>query len=513
MNDIFGFGFLVVSLGFATLGCDEKSPARPGVKWLEECHADEDCGSKGSCLCGRCTVACTDSCDDGPAGTECTRTAGCGTIESGVCVERCVRTTDCADGLACRGGLCAASRGDDARAPDAEAFPGEHYTGTNGAWARTLRGYAHVPPGWSARHIGGTPLIAPGPDGDLIALVTVDVTLSKGDIDEYLTDDWLIRLDGETGIIEWVESVPTSSRMAVDPSGNVILAWPTLIQKLDPAGTLRWVKERAPELDYEHATVAVDGAGNVLVARLILTESPGEIGGDPKGFIELEKLDPDGNEVFSRRAGDESGLLDSPFVAADASNNVILLAGVVESQTDFGGGALVGTNVIAKYDPNGQHVFSKALGGYPDMYTFRNPLQTSPEGVHVGEIDCFQYLFELDGAGAPLSNRCLFIDDYTLMPQGGIATANRVFDPITVGGNECMPAGLEADGGLVARYDEAFNLVGHYCNADLGALPEKVLAASPDHLFFSGVGFLRGRIPGGIGFPDGGYFVAKIPAP
>ena len=127
----------MASSGLATLGCDGESAAPSKGKWLEECFADEECGSSGSCLCGRCTVACEDSCDDGPAGTECTRTSACGTIEAGVCVERCLRTADCAEGLVCKGGLCTASSDDDADAgaKDAEAFPGGHYPGNDGAWA------------------------------------------------------------------------------------------------------------------------------------------------------------------------------------------------------------------------------------------------------------------------------------------------------------------------------------------------------------------------------------------
>jgi hypothetical protein len=529
MGRSLGLAFGVVMTGLAIIACDGESPPRgPGDQWLEECAADEDCGSTGSCLCGRCTVACTESCDGGPAGTECTRTAGCGTIESGVCVERCVRTSDCADGLVCKGGLCTASpKGEaDAGSPDAEAFPGEHHAGADGAWARTLRGYYHVPRGWTSRYFGASASIAPGPEGDLIALLPVDVLLKNGDDEEYVLDDWLIRLDGETGLVEWFDSVPTGARMAADPSGTIVLAWPTLLQVLNSDGTLRWVQRRAPELEYEFATVAVDNAGNVLVARLGLTESPDAIGGDPRGFIDLFKLDPDGNEIFSRRVGDGSGLLDSPHVSTDASNNVLLLAGRVERGADFGGGVLEGNNVLAKYDPGGQHVFSKALGGLADIYSLVGPIRTTPEGnifcrsestgpvdIGLGEIFCFHYLFELDGAGNAVSNRCLFVNDYTLLPEGGIATTYQVFDPITVDNDECLPAGLDVDGGLVARYDEAFNPVGHYCNAEMGALPDQVLSAPPGHLFISGAGRRMGKLPGGIELSEGGYLVAKIPVP
>ncbi len=530
MGRVFGWGFWAVLSSLFTLGCNgEPAAENPRAKWLEECFTNEDCGSTGSCLCGRCTVSCADSCENGPAGSACTRTSGCGTVESGVCVSRCLRTLDCAEGLECKGGLCTAHSVDeaDAGAPDAEALPGLLSTGTDGAWARTLRGYYRTPPGFWAHALYDTPpFMAPGPDGDLIVLLPSEVALQKGSDVMYVTDDWLARLDGETGRVEWFESVPSNAKMAVDPSGNVILAWPALLQKLDPDGNLVWLKERAPQVVYDLVAVAVDGDGNVIDARLSDTESPSTIGANPRGIIELEKLDPNGNEVFSRTIGPGQGLLDLPFVTTDASNDVVLLVGVVERGADFGGGVLDGYNVLAKYDPDGQHVFSKALGGYPEPYYINNPLHTTPQGnivclsgsidpvdIGLGEISCAQYLFELDGAGAPVSSRCVLMDDLAPLPGGGISTVYRLFDPIPVGDDQCNPPDFVGGGGLLAHYDQDFNLVGHYCNSDMGAAAHGVLPAPAGHVFLSGSGSIAGQLPGGIELAEGGLLVAKVPVP
>lgn len=519
-----GFSTVIVGLGLA--GCDGEPLAKhTSPKWLEECVTNADCGSTGSCLCGRCTVACTDSCDDGPAGTACTRTSGCGTVESGACVSRCVRTSDCADGLACSGGLCAASTGDetDGGAP-ADALPGVLHPGTDGAWARTLRGYYSTPPGWTARDLSlGGPSLALAPGGDVVALLSSEIVLTRDAETRYLTEVWLARLDGGTGTVEWVESVRTNAGMAVDASGNIVLASPTLLQKLDPDGNLLWTEKREPLLPDETVSVAVDGSGNILTARRALTERPGKIGGDPKGVIELRKLDPAGGEVFSRTIGEGVGLLEDQSVTVDASDNVLLLVGRVEADADFGGGVLQGFNVLAKYDPSGRPLFSKALGGHPSDLAY-HPVQTTADGrifcssssigpvdIGLGELECTYYLFELDASGAPLSNRCVLLDDYAVLPEGGFATAWGVFDPVTIGDEMCMPASSYLDGALIARYDDDFGLVGHYCNSDLGVVPGEVLPASPGYLFISGAG--GGKVPGGIELTEGGPLVAKIPVP
>jgi hypothetical protein len=352
----------------------------------------------------------------------------------------------------------------------------------------------------------------------------------------YLSDDWLIRLDGSTGATKWIEKVLDNGKMAVDSSGNIVLAWARLLQKLGPDGSLLWAREREPLAnqgavpDYELVRVAVDGQGNILVARTELDDSPEKIGGNSVGFVTLEKLDPDGNPLWSHRFGDGTTMLDGAYVTADASNNVVFLTSVVEGRVDFGGGALEGYNVLAKYDAQGQHLFSKSLGGYGlREYQPSNPIQTTPAGniffrnesigpvdIGLGEIHCFQYVFEFDGAGAPLANHCSHVQNLAVLPQGGFVITSLLFEATTVSGEPCMPDG---DDGLVARYDEAGTLLGKYCGSDPGYQTfEAVLPASTDRLFLAGAFGSVLTLPGGMllspAAPDASTaMVAKAPSP
>jgi hypothetical protein len=521
------FGFGVVVFGVATTACDNDGlRPEPEPRWLRVCEANSDCGDSGQCLCGRCTLACDDSCSSGPEGTTCTRSSACGTPASGACVARCVRSSDCAPGLTCKGGLCTNDPAADADAGSGdgvEGLAGTLTTGAGAAWARTLPGISST-----------SPEIALGPDGDLVAKLTSE-RVPVGST-RYLSDDWLIRFDGATGTMKWLEKVPdylsmgVASSMAVDRSGNVILAWPTLLEKLGPDGSLLWAQEREPEANYERARVAVDGEGNILIARTELSEAPGRIGGDPVGYVELEKLGSDGNPIFSRRFGDGTSLLDDVYLAADASNNILFLVSTMEGSADFGGGALADNNVLAKYDPEGEHVFSKALGGYGLIGNQANsPIQATPAGhiyfrnesigpvdIGLGELDCFQYLFEFDGDGTPLANRCVHLDNFAVLPEGGYVTTYRLFEATTVSGEPCTP---DYDDGLVARYDTAGTLLGKYCGADPGYQTfAGVLPASPGMLFLAGAYGGMLTLPGGTVLSPAApnvssAMVAMIPSP
>lgn len=457
----------------------------------------------------------------------CTRLSACGSAESGACVTPCVRTSDCLGGLTCKGGLCTnapSSDGDPGSDDNVEGLPGTVSAGADGAWARTFPGLSST-----------APEIALGPGGDLVVKVK-SARLPVISSNRYLSDDWLIRLDGATGATKWIEKVPDNGKMAVDVDGNIVLAWPRLLQKLGPDGSLLWAREREPAAnrgvvpDYELVRAAMDGEGNILIARIELDEAPEVIGGNSVGFVTLEKLDPDGNPLFVHRFGDGTTMLDGAYVIADASNNVVFLTSVVEGSVDFGGGAREGYNVLAKYDAQGQHLFSKSIGGYGLRgYLPSSPLQTTPEGniffrnesvgpidIGLGEIECFRYLFEFDGAGAPLANYCSHVENLAVLPQGGFVITSTLFEATTVSGEPCVP---NMDDGLVARYDGAGVLLGKYCGSDPGnQVFAAVLSASPDMLFLAGAfgGVLT--LPGGMvlspAAPNASTaMVAKIPPP
>lgn len=117
-----------------------------------------------------------------------------------------------------------------------------------------------------------------------------------------------------------------ASAMAVDPTGDVVLAGPF-------NGTL----------DFGGGPLTGAGSYDYFVAKLSST----------------------GAHTWSRRFGDANPQY---FLAAatDGSGNV-LLTGAKQGSVDFGGGPLVGDNqaFVAKLSPTGDHVWSRSFNGQP----------------------------------------------------------------------------------------------------------------------------------------------------
>ena len=99
----------------ALCGCQAKvPPADPSVSgeshFLSACGALAPCPAGLDCLCGLCTVACTDDavCSSAAeAGAVCTDAATCETAGR-TCTRACAADVDCGAGLACSGGVCVA---------------------------------------------------------------------------------------------------------------------------------------------------------------------------------------------------------------------------------------------------------------------------------------------------------------------------------------------------------------------------------------------------------------------
>ncbi|MBI4705677.1 MAG: hypothetical protein HY744_31685 [Deltaproteobacteria bacterium] len=128
--------------------------------------------------------------------------------------------------------------------------------------------------------------------------------------------------------------------------------------KLDADGNELWSKRFGDELEQSALGVAVDEAGNVFVTG----EFAGTIDwGGPEGplasaggtDIFLAKLDPDGEPLWGRRFGGK-GADRSRAVAADPFGNVVL-AGDSDGALDFGGGPLAAAG--------GADAFVAKLGG------------------------------------------------------------------------------------------------------------------------------------------------------
>jgi hypothetical protein len=140
------------------------------------------------------------------------------------------------------------------------------------------------------------------------------------------------------------------------------------VSKFDAAGTHLWSKAfGGSEIDRGEA-LAVDSRDN-LVLTGFFTSSAVDFGGRPlvrSGSADafVAKLDPAGEQVWSRRYGDATSQ-DGADVAVDACDDVVV-TGSMNGTVDFGGGPLTsaGENdvFVLKLDAAGRHVWSRRFG-------------------------------------------------------------------------------------------------------------------------------------------------------
>jgi hypothetical protein len=144
------------------------------------------------------------------------------------------------------------------------------------------------------------------------------------------------------------------------------------LAKFDSNGAHVWSK-RFGDSDPQNAhDVAVDASGNVIVAGFFI--GPVDFGGgtltSAGGYdMFVAKFDPDGNHLWSKRFGDANYQF-ARSVAVDASGNVIV-TGYFYGTVDFGGGALTCAGLpdvfVVEFDPDGNHIWSKRFGEVGDQ--------------------------------------------------------------------------------------------------------------------------------------------------
>ena len=144
-------------------------------------------------------------------------------------------------------------------------------------------------------------------------------------------------------------------------SNDVFLA------KYDAGGAHVWSKKFGAGGFDDAYGVAVDGGDNVYVVGYFngtVDFGGGGLVSAGSGDMFIAKYNSAGTHLWSKRFG--STLLDLGLgVAVDGSNNV-LLTGSFRGTVDFGGGGLVAPGgsdvVVAKFDANGNHVWSQRFG-------------------------------------------------------------------------------------------------------------------------------------------------------
>jgi hypothetical protein len=139
------------------------------------------------------------------------------------------------------------------------------------------------------------------------------------------------------------------------------------LAKFDTAGNHVWSKRFGDAGDQTGTSLAVDGAGNVLLTGSF--SGSVDFGGGPLTSaggrdIFLAKFDTAGSHLWSKRFGDASDQ-HGYSVAVDGAGNA-LLTGYFYGSVDFGGGALLSAVFsdifLAKFDPAGNHLWSKRFG-------------------------------------------------------------------------------------------------------------------------------------------------------
>ncbi len=179
----------------------------------------------------------------------------------------------------------------------------------------------------------------------------------------------------------------TTHGVAVDPQGNVVLAGSlsgsidfgggpltsagdqdVFVASFDANGNHRWSHEYGDSEPQQAASVATDGAGNVIITGTF--QGSVDFGGGPlntAGFddIFVASFDSNGNHRWSRGFGSHF-YEHSPAITANAAGTVVL-TGSMNGAVDFGGGPLAGTGsdsvFLAAFDSDGIHLWSERYEG------------------------------------------------------------------------------------------------------------------------------------------------------
>ncbi len=255
---------------------------------------------------------------------------------------------------------------------------------------------------WSKRFGDGAAQIGTGvaidPAGDVVVTGHFEGSIDFGGgplTSAGATDVFVAKLDS-SGNHLWSKRFgqvdnQTSSGVATDSTGNVFLTGAlsgtadfgggllisaggpdVFIVKLDPNGNHLWSK-RAGSTSFQIATsITTDAMGNALVTGYFAQSI--DFGGGPlpsAGGSDafLVKLDSAGNHVFSKRFGDAGGQLGSSVVADPTG--AVLLTGVFSGSVDFGSGPFfsAGGNdaFVVKLDEMGGHIWTRTFGDAADQ--------------------------------------------------------------------------------------------------------------------------------------------------
>jgi PKD repeat protein len=167
--------------------------------------------------------------------------------------------------------------------------------------------------------------------------------------------------------------------IAVDRYGNVIIGgtadYRPFLAKRTPAGVVAWLIEPPGSGGGEITSVAVDGAGDILVTGNFMNTL--DFGGGPlvsaglSWDIFVAKYSSSGAHLWSKRFGSPTvtgQTTDTGYgIAVDTNDNSVVVTGVYDTSVDFGGGLLNGVSslnlFLVKLRADGSHTWSKRVAG------------------------------------------------------------------------------------------------------------------------------------------------------
>jgi hypothetical protein len=170
---------------------------------------------------------------------------------------------------------------------------------------------------------------------------------------------------GDAGLIDGGIDVDALDNVFVTGNYDSLFS----LSKYDTTGARIWNRRFTPTSFVRNVTPAADGYGDVFVAGMFAgtMEFDGiKLFSDDRGSIFVARFDGNGNHVWSRAFSSEPVEDTSRRVRSDALGNV-LVTGVMNGTIDFGNRVLTsagGSDVfLVKFGGDGRHLWSRNFGG------------------------------------------------------------------------------------------------------------------------------------------------------
>jgi hypothetical protein len=241
--------------------------------------------------------------------------------------------------------------------------------------------FAYVTPGMY--QLGGTlddrtSGVAVDRDGNVFVTGGTTGSLGAANLGDF--DSVLIKYD-VSGTVAWVRQLGTplydySRDVAVDPQGNATIAGYTagnmtgpnsgindiFVARYAPDGTLLWVAQVGGPGDDQAWDLAVDDAGNTVIAVQTTGALPGQTSAGGQDYA-IVRYKPDGSLDWIRQVG---------TAADDFGHSVTVTPDGISYLVGYTTGALVGTNAggldlfVARYEIDGTRTWIRQRGGAGD---------------------------------------------------------------------------------------------------------------------------------------------------